>query len=208
MNEQILAWIGYSASVIIAISMTMSSIVKFRWINFAGALTFSIYGFLIGAWPVGFLNGFIVLVDAYYLYLIYSKKDVFEVLWVRPDNMYLLRFIEFHHKDIDKYFPGFEYKPGTETVSYLILRNMAVAGVFLSRKIDEKTLEVDIDYVLPEYRDFKNGKFVYYWLSKKFAESGFAKVWATGASKKYDQYLMKLGFTQASNGKYIKILEQ
>jgi len=207
MSQQVLEWIGYSASVIIAVSMAISSIVKFRWVNLTGALLFSIYGFLINSLPVGILNGIIVAVDAYYLFLIYSKKDVFEVLWVRPDNRYLLRFIEFHHKDLQKFFPGYEYKPDSQTTTYLVLRNMAVAGLFVARTTDSKSLEVEIDYVLPEYRDFKNGKFVYYWLSKKFAENGYTKIVATGASKKYDAYLVKLGFTELPNGKYIKILE-
>ncbi len=67
MEINILEWIGYAASVIIALSMTMNSIVKFRWINLAGAITFSAYGFLIGALPVGFLNGFIVCVDIFFI---------------------------------------------------------------------------------------------------------------------------------------------
>lgn len=206
MDQQLLTWVGYSASMIIAFSMTLSSIVKFRWVNLAGAFTFSTYGFLIGSLPVGLLNGFIVLVDLYYLFQIYSKKEVFEVLAVRPDNRYLLRFIGFHKKDIDRYFHRFDYKPGDDTLSYLILRNMAVAGIFIARKVDDKTIEVEIDYVLPEYRDFKNGKFMYYWLSKQFAENGYAKVYASSESKKYNQYLDRLGFTETTNGKYIKIL--
>jgi len=84
---------------------------------------------------------------------------------------------------------------------------MAVAGLFIARKTDEKTIEVEIDYVLPEYRDFKNGKFVYYWLSKQFAENGYTKVFASSESKKYNQYLLKLGFAEAPNGRYIKILQ-
>lgn len=105
MDINILQWIGYLASGIIALSMTMNSILKFRWINLAGALTFSTYGFLIGALPVGFLNAFIACVDIYYLYTIYSKKEVFEILEVRADNRYLLRFLKFHEKDIQKFFP-------------------------------------------------------------------------------------------------------
>ncbi|MEZ5149235.1 MAG: hypothetical protein R2759_19740 [Bacteroidales bacterium] len=49
MELSVLEWIGYMASGIIALSMTMSSIVKFRWINLVGAGTFATYGFLIGA---------------------------------------------------------------------------------------------------------------------------------------------------------------
>lgn len=207
MSSNILEWIGYSASVIIALSMTMSSIVKFRWINLIGALLFSIYGFLIGAWPVGFLNGFIVLTDAYYLYLIYSKKETFEILEVRPDNRYLIRFLEFHQKDIHKFFPGFHYTPNENTISFLVLRNMAVAGVFLAQKNETKALEVELDYVLPEYRDFKNGRFVYFWLGQKFAEGGFTRVWAKACNKSHKKYLLRLGFTESGGDHFLKILE-
>ena len=82
---------GYLASGIIALSMTMSSIVRFRWINLVGASTFAIYGILIGALPVALLNGFIVMVDIYYLLRIYGKKELFETIEIRKDN---LRFTE------------------------------------------------------------------------------------------------------------------
>ena len=81
MNEQLLLlYIGYFASGIIAFSMTMNSIVKFRWINLVGASTFALYGFMIGAFPVMVLNGFIVAVDIFYLRKIYSKRWDSEVL--------------------------------------------------------------------------------------------------------------------------------
>ena len=206
MNSEILQWIGYAASVIIALSMTMSSIVKFRWINLIGASTFSIYGFMIGALPVGFLNGFIVLVDIYYLVEIYGRKEVFEILEIRPENKYLIRFIEYHNHEIQKFFPGFSYKPDMNTVSFFILRNMAVAGLYLAHREDENVLKVGLDYVIPEYRDFKNGKYVYLRLKDKFIEQGFTKVMTEGNSIEYIKYLEKLGFTEDSNGVFSKKL--
>jgi hypothetical protein len=206
MEISLLQWIGYFASIAIAISMTMSSILKFRWINLAGALTFSTYGFLIGAWPVGFLNAFIALVDIYYLYSIYSKKEVFEILEVRAENRYLIRFLEFHEKDIEKFFPGFTYKPELNTVSFFVLRNMAVAGVFLAHRDKNHHLSVGLDFVLPEYRDFKNGKFIYLRLRERFINEGFTNVVADGRSEKYSQYLKKLGFEKNQEGKFEKSL--
>ena len=70
MEITFLQWIGYLDSVIIAVSMTMNSILKFRWINLAGALTFSLYVFLIEAMPDGVLNAFISFLNIYYLLLI------------------------------------------------------------------------------------------------------------------------------------------
>ncbi|HSH51503.1 MAG TPA: hypothetical protein VK982_07240 [Bacteroidales bacterium] len=208
MEINILEWIGYAASVIIALSMTMNSIVKFRWINLIGATTFCTYGFLIGALPVGFLNGFIVAVDIYYLIIIYGEKEIFEILEVRADNKYLLRFLEFHHKEIQKFFPGFKYKPEMNTISFFVLRNMAVAGLFLARREGENILRVGLDYVIPEYRDFKNGKYIYMRLRKHFIDNDYDKVKASGKSEKYCKYLKKLGFTEDQDGMYFKVLNK
>ena len=208
MDINILEWIGFAASVIIALSMTMSSIVKFRWINLIGATTFSIYGFLIGALPVGFLNGFIAAVDIYYLLIIYGKKEVFETIEINEDNNYLFRFLEFHHKDIQKFFPGFSYKPEMNTIGFFILRDMAVAGLFLAHRENKNILKVGLDYVIPEYRDFKNGKFIYLQLRKKFIDEGFEMVKASAKSKKYSQYLKKIGFTENQQGIFIKKLKE
>lgn len=206
MDISLLQWIGYAASVIIAVSMTMNSILKFRWINLAGAVTFSIYGFLIGALPVGFLNGFIAFVDIYYLYAIYSKKEVFEILEVRADNRYLLRFLQFHDHDIQKFFPGFVYKPEMNTISFFILRDMAVAGIFLAHREKDHCLVVGLDFVLPAYRDFKNGRFIYLRLKQQFIKEGFRKVIAEGRSEQYGKYLKKLGFSPNSTGLFEKNL--
>lgn len=208
MELNILEWIGYAASVIIAISLAMSSIVKFRWINLIGASTFSTYGFLIGALPVGFLNGFIAIIDIYFLIQIYSKKEVFETLEIRADNRYLLRFLEFHNKEIQKFFPGFSYKPEMNTISFFILRNMAVTGLFLAHREEGNVLRVGLDYVIPEYRDFKNGRYIYLRLRKKFIQDGFDIVKASAKSEKYCQYLKKLGFKEDSEGMYVKVLDK
>lgn len=202
---EILQLLGYAASVIIALSMTMSSIVKFRWINLLGASTFSIYGFLIGAIPVGILNGFIVLVDLYYLKKIYLKKDTFDTLEIRKDNKYLLKFLDFHKQDIQKYFPGFEYKPEMNTISFFVLRNTNVAGIFLAHEEGEHVLKVGLDYAVPQYRDYKSGKFVYESMLKSLLERSVTKIVAKGSSPKHIKYLKKCGFKKGDS-MYEKIL--
>lgn len=206
MANSVIQYFGYAASIIIAISMMMSSIVKFRWINLIGALIFSIYGFTFGAYPVGFLNGFIVLVDLYYLSRIYSKKELFETLEINQGNKYLLRFLEFHKAEIQKFFPGFVFDPEEKYISFFTLRNMAVAGVFLATKSDYDTLRVELDYVIPQYRDYKNGKHIYLRVSRKFTDEGITTVTALGQSKEYCRYLKKLGFIINENGLFVKKL--
>ena len=200
MQTDILPWIGYCASLIVVLSMMMHSVVKFRWINLFGALLFSTYGFLIGAIPVGILNGIIVLVDIYYLVLIYNKKEEFELLEINANCKYLPLFLKFHQARIQKYCPGFSFEPSENTVSFFILRNMSIAGLFLAHRENETILNVKLDYVLPEYKDFKNGKYVYFTLRSKFIEAGFKTVKAAGNNQSYFKYLKKFGFTETNSG--------
>ncbi len=206
MEINLLTWFGYLASGIIALSMAMNSIVKFRWINVAGALCFSIYGLLIHAFPVTFLNGFIVLVDIYYLTKIYTKKEQFETLKIRNNNRYLLKFLEFHKKEIEAFFPGFSYRPEMNTISFFVLRDMNVAGIFLAHHGENNTLKVGLDYVVPAYRDFKNGHFIYHRLRNKFIEQGFTKVVIPAYSKPYAAYLKKMGFKKIGENVFEKEL--
>jgi hypothetical protein len=192
----ILEILGYVASVVIALSMLMSSIMKLRWINLAGAFLFSLYGFLIGALPVGLLNGFIVCIDVYYLIMMYSKKELFKVLEIRPENKYLIEFLEFHKSEINKFFPEFSYKPEMNTLCFLILRDMAVAGVFLAHEYNKKTLKVGLDYVIPEYRDFKPGKYIYLKNHEYFLNKGYEQLCSKSHDKIHDNYLRKMGFSE------------
>jgi hypothetical protein len=206
MDINILVWIGYAASGVIAASMMMNSIVKFRWINLIGAGTFAIYGLLIDALPVFGLNGFIVSVDIYFLYRIYTKSHLFDTLEVRRDSKYLLKFLNFHNEDIQKYFPGFVYNPKKNTVSFFVLRNMAVTGLFLAHKEDENTLSVGLDYVIPEYRDYRNGKYVYHRLKDRFIKDGFKKIVSKSNTTKHINYLKKIGFEEKGNNLFVKEL--
>lgn len=59
--------LGYMASVFVAVSLMMRSLVKLRVINLVSAVLFTVYGLIIAAYPVAIVNGFIVLVNIYYL---------------------------------------------------------------------------------------------------------------------------------------------
>ncbi len=49
-HRLILELLGYAASALIAVSMMMSSILRLRLLNLAGAIGFAIYGLCIGAY--------------------------------------------------------------------------------------------------------------------------------------------------------------
>ncbi|MCI2964251.1 MULTISPECIES: YgjV family protein [Shewanella] len=74
-NAIIWEWVGYLASVVVAVSLMMSNIKKLRWWNLIGAALFVAYGVAIGAYPVALVNFFIVLIDTYYLVKLYREAD-------------------------------------------------------------------------------------------------------------------------------------
>lgn len=69
-------WVGYLASVVVAISLMMSNIKKLRWWNLIGAALFVAYGLAIDALPVALVNFFIVLIDLFYLIKLYKAPQV------------------------------------------------------------------------------------------------------------------------------------
>lgn len=72
----ILELFGYAGSFVVLISLTMSSIVRLRWINLLGATMFTIYASLIGAYPAIFMNFGIMIIDIYYLCKLYRIKSL------------------------------------------------------------------------------------------------------------------------------------
>ena len=74
-NAIVWEWVGYIASVVVAVSLMMGDIKKLRWWNLAGAGLFAAYGFAIDAMPVAFVNCFIVMINVYYLVKLYRQPS-------------------------------------------------------------------------------------------------------------------------------------
>jgi hypothetical protein len=210
MNINWLEWLGYLASLIVLISLLMSSIIKLRWINLLGSSLFSLYGFLIGALPVGLMNLGIAIINIYYLVKIYNasaKKEYFKILSIEKDSEYFNHFLNYYKEGIKKYADPLKLKENTYDVSFYILRNMVPAGVFLGSKHDESTLKVELDFVIPEYRDFKIGSFVYEDSKEYFINKGYHRLISYSSNDDHIDYLRKMGF-EAKEEAGIKYFEK
>ena len=192
-------YIGYAASLIILISLLMSSVRKLRWINLLGSITFAVYGFLIDSLPVALLNIGTVIINIYYLYNMYLAKDYFKLLPITGKTKYFEYFLNYYEKDIKTYTEKIDVDIENAEMSFYILRNIVPAGVFVCSKQDEKTLKVDLDYVVPAYRDFKIGKYIYNKRKEVFLEKGFTKLQTYTACPKHIKYLEKMGFQAKSD---------
>ena len=200
----ILEWIGYVASLIVLVSLLMSSVKRLRWINLLGSFIFAIYGFLIGAIPVGAMNAGIVFVNIYYLYQMYTKKDYFTLIQMNNETEYFSHFMNFYKDNMKSFMTVAEDLDNPKLVKLFILRNTVPAGLFIGKIVDSSTLEVLVDYVTPAYRDFKIGHFIFENQKLFFLNQGYKKLISQPGNDKHQSYLKKMGFVaQTSQNKII-----
>lgn len=196
MNSNWLEWIGYLASFLVLISLLMSSIIKLRWINLMGSGLFCLYGFLIGALPVGFMNLGIVIINVYYLIKIYNSREYFKILPIEFRSPYFNYFLDFYKKGIEKYANKSQFDMNNSDINFYILRNMVPAGIFIGSKHDESTLRIDLDFVIPEYRDFKIGSYIYEDRKEYFLDKGYSRFICSSSNDEHIKYLKKMGFKE------------
>jgi hypothetical protein len=189
-------WIGYAGSVLVAASLMMSSIVRLRVLNLLGAVTFAVYGALVGALPVLIVNGFIVVVNGVYLARLAGRADEwFDLVRIRhTDNAYLRRFLEFHADDVRRYFPTFDLDALHDPCIAFILRDMKPAGLVIGVDEGEGVMRIELDYALPAYRDLRCARFFYEDRGCDLHERGVRRFVARADHKAHRAYLKHLGF--------------
>jgi len=191
-------WLGYLASVLIAVSLMMRSILRLRVINLIGAIVFCIYGLWINAYPVAVVNGLIIFIDLYYLVEMRKTKEYFQPLEVPRESTYLQQFLTYYAADIAKFFPDFSFKPEALADQYFfILRDMVPAGLVAFSMDKQDHLWVSLDYAIPGYRDFKTGRYVFSQQSALLNTQGRKEVYARAESPVHARYLKKIGYVPA-----------
>ena len=191
--------IGYAASVLVAVSLLMTSLLRLRLINLAGALCFVVYGLFIGAYPIAIVNLIIIGINLYYLFQIYSTKEYFTLLEISHDSEYLKSFLQFHAKEIQHFLPDFTYLPSEESLIFFILRDMVPAGLFIAEARGGGALWVHLDFVIPGYRDFKIGQFLYAQKAAFFKDKGIRKIFSASGNATHARYLQQMGFSPDSS---------
>jgi GNAT superfamily N-acetyltransferase len=194
----LLEWVGYAASLIVLISLLMTSVKRLRWINLFGSLIFAVYGIAIGAIPVGAMNAGIVLINAYFIYQMYTKKDYFTLIQMNHETEYFNHFMNFYKENMKSFMIVEDNLDNPNYVKIFTLRNTVPAGLFVCKIIDPSTLEILVDYVTPTYRDFKIGRFLFENQKDFFKNQGYNKFISKPGNEKHQSYLKKMGFIEQS----------
>ena len=186
--------IGYLGSALIVASLSMRSILRLRMVGLVGAFVFSLYGILISAIPIVITNVVILGIHAYNLRLLLGTTPVFTVLEVRQGSRYFERFLEHYADDIHAFQPEFHFEPRPDRYRAFILRDMVPVGLFICDLDGSSTGQIQLDYVIPEYRDLKVGRFLYSSQSSVFADPRITHLESAPGTRSHREYLDRMGF--------------
>jgi len=192
--------LGTVSSVIVAISLTMKNIRWLRWVNLIGAGLFSIYGFLISAWPVFGLNAFIVIINIVYLVQLSTTKDRFSLLEVPASDgepgmpTLLSRFLETYGPDLAQFQPDFPRKLPPDARVFFVLREVLPISLFVCRPDGNGNQEILVDYAVPAWRDYQNARFVFQKGLRSVKWEGTGAFLAKAQVKTHAAYLKRMGF--------------
>ena len=187
--------LGYMGSALVVFSLMMPNILMLRGINLLGAAVFSSYGFLIGAIPVLFVNGIIIMINIYYIVGMYRSKELFSLMDMDSENPLLKKFMIFFKEDIEKYFPSFRLDALDTTKYVMVFRDITPVGVFAYHKTDTDKATVELDYISPNYRDYKNAEYLISTRRERFINEGIKTLETKSTGKFHQKYLGKIGFT-------------
>jgi hypothetical protein len=187
--------LGYLGSLLVAISLTMTSIIRLRIINLIGGSAFFIYGYLIGATPIMIANLLISSINIYSLFQMKNNKEYFSVLEVGTDSQYWDAFIDYYKNEIVLQRPDFQSdKDKKGKLCFFLLRDAIPAGIFQAKYLPNRELLVELDYVIPKYRDFKLGTFLFQNQCDFFLDKGLTKILSKSLTPTHQTYLKKMKF--------------
>ncbi len=185
---------GYSASVLIAVSLMMSSLKRLRIINLVGASCFAAYGLLIHAYPVAVLNSLIVGVNIFHLLRMLRARQFYQLLEVKSESDFLAHFLKVYRAEIQRSLPGFAFQPRAGQLAIFILRDCTPVGVFLGEFQTPEKLLVLLDFVIPRYRNLHIGKFLFVEQADVFRQHGIQEIIIYPRTKEFGAYLWEVGF--------------
>jgi hypothetical protein len=194
--------VGYVASALVVLALTMTSVVRLRAVSLCGSIAFFFYGVLIDSVPIMITNGSIAVINVWFLRKEFASgrpngRDL-GVSHIRADSPFLADFVAFHLIDIHGFQPDFHLPTGDDVVTLLLNRDGLPAGLLIGRRIGN-VLTIDLDYVLGPYRDSRLGQWLYGPGAEVFRADGIVELRSAGTTDTHRKYLERVGFHPSTN---------
>ena len=214
--------IGWAGSVLLVVSLLQTRVLRLRALNLVAAVVLVGFNASIAVWPMTAVNVAIAAINTWHVVrLLRTRHDArhYAVLPVGPDEPYLRHLLHLHRHDIERYNPGVlvaappaglegapddtapqplgaaavEAAAPADRLAFLVQTGGETVGLVLAHRTSPGTAQVDLDYVLPRFRDFTPGEFVFR-PDGPFAAAGVGTVVASRGMQASERYLAAVGF--------------
>ena len=195
MLQELAPWFGYLATFFLALGLLISNAIKFRWLNTAGNVSFITYGIVLNAVPVILTNVLLLCINVWFLFRLYRRKELFELLEFKNGGVIIEKFLEFYQQAIAVYLSEFKREQLEDKLNFVVLRDLVIANTFSTKLSDDGTAEVILNYTVAKYRDYKVGRFIFEKEKQFLLSKGVQKIYYTVvANKQHKKFLFKMGF--------------
>jgi len=192
--------VGWFGSAMLVVSLLQTRVMRFRALNAAASAVLTGYNAVLGVWPMVALNLVLVGVNLWVVIgLLRRRHDprAYDVVRIGVGEPFLARVLIRHADDLAAHAVAAPTVLAEAQHAFVVTSGDDLVGVVLSREGDTPDeQQVVLDYVLPPYRDFTPGEFVYRG-DGLFAQMGARRVVASPAlvgSDRYRGYLTAVGF--------------
>ncbi len=155
-------------------------------------------------------NGLLLSINIYYLMKIYRTKEDFDLVEFKRDDQLVRKYVAFYESDIRNYFPKFSMDEMESGISFVVLRDLAFANIFVANISSDGSAFVKVNYTVLKYRDFEVGKFIFEKEKKYLLSKGVRQiVYDDVRNNDHLHFLKVMGFTRELKGNkayYIKNL--
>lgn len=199
-----MAWlevVGWAGSAVLVVSLLQTRLMRLRVLNSIACVVLVGYNAALGVWPMVAMNVVLVAINLWAIVrLLHGRHDarVYDAVPIDTGAPLLHHLLDRHAEDVGRFNPSLSAAGGDLAAladhAFLVSTGDQVVGVVLSidgRTPDEQ--QVLLDYVLPAYRDFTPGEFVFR-PGGPFTALGTRLVVASPGMAAAEKYLRAVGF--------------
>lgn len=188
--------VGYVASALVVASLAMRSVVRLRLLSLTGSIVFIAYALLIGSLPILLTNAAVAGINLWHLRRELGARHDLAAVVTDLDAPFVADFLAHHLDDIRRFQPGAripgEAVPGRH-LAILLVRDGLPAGIVIGTR-DDRTLRIEVDYVIAPYRDSRLGRWLYGEGADVFRSLGISRLVTDPGDDTHRRYLSRIGF--------------
>lgn len=203
---EVIGWLG---SAVLVISLLQTRVMRFRVLNTISCVVLIGYNAAVEVWPMAAMNVVLVAINLWVIARLLRRRHdprAYDAVPIGVDEPYLRHLLDRHAHDISAFNPDLPKDvTGSADHAFLVSTDDQLVGVVLSRAggaPDEQ--QVVLDYVLPPFRDFTPGEFVFR-PDGPFAELGVRRLVASPGMAASEKYLRTVGFVEEGDRRVLEL---